>query len=195
MLCSLNLTRADRRARPAARKRRPGKALTLALVALITVLGVMSALLFVWPPQGMPRRVDAIFVLDGPGNRYPLALRLAAGHRAPVLVISTSTPIAAGSSKCSAPVAGVKIICFNPDPQTTQGEAEFAGRLIRHYHWKTIALVTIAPQDLRARLRFWRCTSAKIYVVNAPIGILDWPYQVAYQWGAMAKALLFQRSC
>jgi uncharacterized SAM-binding protein YcdF (DUF218 family) len=185
--------------RPQARPSMPGRRRRRwpipALVAGIAVFTITTGLVFVRPPQGMPTRVDAIILLGGMGHRYPYALRLARAHRAPVLVISAPAPIATGSGKCAPRIPGVRIICFNPDPRSTQGEAEYAGRLERRYHWKTIALVAIAPQDVRARLRFERCLGAKVYVVNAPFGLVDWPYQILYGWGAMLKALVLQRSC
>jgi hypothetical protein len=49
---------------------------------VVVALGVMSARLFVWPAEGMPARVDAIVMLAGPGDRLPVALRLAREHRA-----------------------------------------------------------------------------------------------------------------
>lgn len=167
----------------------------MTLAALVLVFAVASAFLFVWPDRGMPARVSAIVVLGGAGDRIPFALRLAAGHHAAVMVVSTSTPLRTGSTACIPPVRGVRIICFNPDPQTTRGEAEFAGRMVRRYHWTSLAIVAIAPQDLRARLRFGRCLRAKVYVVTAPLPLIDWPYQIAYEWGATLKALVLQRSC
>jgi hypothetical protein len=87
------------------------------------------------------------------------------------------------------------VICFNPSPATTQGEAEFTGRLARQYGWTSVTLVTIAPQDTRARLRTSRCFAGKIYVVTAPLPLIDWPFEIVYEAGAMFKALLFQRGC
>ena len=99
--------------------------------------------------------------------RSTTALGLATQHRAPFLVISLGTP---GSGYgCPRPVRGGELICFNPSPGTTQGEAEFAGRLARKYHWHSIAVVTITPQDSRARLRLERCFAGPVYVVTAPI--------------------------
>jgi len=92
-------------------------------------------------------------------------------------------------------VPDVKVICFNPSPATTQGEAEFAGRLARQDHWKSVALVTVAPQDTRARLRMSRCFSGRIYVVTAPLPIGQWPAGIVYESGAMLKALVLQRGC
>ena len=48
----------------------------------------LTVRLFIVPASGMPARVDAIVMMAGPGDRYSTALRLAAEHRAPVLVIS-----------------------------------------------------------------------------------------------------------
>jgi hypothetical protein len=68
------------------------------------------------------------------------------------------------------------VICFNPHPNATQGVAEFAGRLAKQYHWRSIALVTITPQDTRARIRMERCFSGQVYVMTAPMRLHDWPY-------------------
>jgi hypothetical protein len=32
-------------------------------------------------------------------------------------------------------------------------------------------------------------------VVTAPIRLGTWPYQIAYEWGALIKAVIMQRSC
>jgi len=64
---------------------------------------------------------------------------------------------------------------------TTRGEAEFIGRLARIYHWRSLVLVTITPQDTRARLRVDRCFSAPVYVVTAPLPWYAWPYEIAYE--------------
>jgi hypothetical protein len=89
----------------------------------------------------------------------------------------------------------VKVICFKPNPANTRGEAEFVGRLARKYRWQSVALVTITPQDSRARLRVARCFAGPVYVMTAPLHKSAWPYQIAYEWGALAKALIIQRSC
>jgi hypothetical protein len=114
-------------------------------------------------------------MLDGPGHAPNVALRLAAQHRAPFLVVSQGTP--ASRDPCPRPVAGVTLICFNPTPPTTPGEAEFIGRLAKKYHWQSIAVVALTPQDSRARLRVERCSRAFVYVVSAPITLSSWPYQ------------------
>jgi hypothetical protein len=167
-----------------------------ALIALAVVFASFCALtarLFIWPTQGMPPRVSAIVMLDGPGSALNVAVRLATQHRAAFLVVSRGT--VASHDPCPQPVPGVALICFNPVPATTQGEAEFVGRLARKYHWQSIAVVAITPQASRARLRVERCFAGQVYMVTAPIQPSTWPYQIAYEWAALVKALVVQRGC
>jgi hypothetical protein len=96
---------------------------------------------------------------------------------------------------CGPPIPQVKVVCFNPSPDTTQGEVEFAARMAKRYHWHSMALVAITPQDSRARLRMERCFSGHVYVMTAPIPWKLWPYELAYEWGATVKALTFNRNC
>ena len=183
---------------PAARRRRPGRPwrVLLASAALaLAVLSVATARLFVWPPHGMPARVDAIVMLNGPGDRLDTALKLAWEGRAPVVVVSQSSPFWGHGSICAPKIPDVRVICFDPSPATTRGEAEFAARLAKRYHWHSIALVTTAPQDTRARLRMRRCYAGHVYVANAPLATYQWPGEVVYEWAATIKALLLQPSC
>jgi len=132
-------------------------------------------------------------MLDSPGTALRVAVSLAKQHRAPFLVVSRGSSASHGA--CPRAVRGVRLICFIPRPPTTQGEAEFVGRLARRYRWRSVALVAITPQDSRARLRVERCFAGHIYVVTAPIAPASWPYQIAYEWGALLKALVIQRGC
>ena len=164
------------------------------MLAVIVVAALAAtAPLFVWPDRGMPPKADALVSLDTDDGNLNFALRLARQHRAPFLVISLGTP--ESGYGCPGPIAGVTLICFNPSPGTTQGEAEFVGRLAREHHWHSVAIVTITPQDTRARLRFERCFAGPVYVVTTPVPLIYWPYQIAYEWIALTKALVLQRSC
>jgi hypothetical protein len=180
-------------ARPRPRRGRRWRRALIVLAVLLVAACAATARLFVWPAQGMPARVSAIVMLDSPGGALPVAVGLAAQHRAPFLVVSQGTP--AAHDPCPRPVAGVRLICFNPTPATTQGEAEYIGRLARQYHWQSVAVVAITPQDTRARLRVERCFAGGVYMVTAPIALRSWPYQIAYEWGALFKALALQPSC
>ena len=164
-----------------------------AAAALVAAVVLVSARLFVWPAEGMPAHVSAIVMLAGPGDRLPVALRLAREHRAPVLVVSQGWQGYGGP--CPSPTPGVRLICFDPDPGNTRGEAQFVGRLAQRYHWHSVVLITAREQDTRARIRLGRCFSGSVYVVTAPLPLSNVPYQVAYEWGALFKALVLQRGC
>ena len=164
-----------------------------AMAAVIVAFSVVTARLLVWPAQGMPARVSAIVMLAGPGNRLPVAVELAREHRAPVLVVSRGWEGYGGP--CPPPVPGVKLICFDPDPPTTRGEAEALGRLAEQFGWKSVVLVTTRTQDTRARIIAERCFGGSTYVVTASLPLSSWPYQIAYGWGALLKALVVDRTC
>jgi uncharacterized SAM-binding protein YcdF (DUF218 family) len=166
------------------------------LLILLGAFGAATARLFIWPAQGMPAHVDAIVVLGGPGDRLGTGLELAHRGRAPVLIVSAGLPIPVlPASVCRPHAQPFTVICFNPDPGTTQGEAEFVGRLAKRYRWRSVALVTTPDQDTRARIRFGRCFAGHIYVVTTPLPAARWPYEIGYQWAALFKALFLQRSC
>ena len=164
-----------------------------ALVTVAVAFSLVTARLLVWPAQGMPTRVSAIVLLAGPGNRLPVALQLAREHRASVLVVSQGWEGYGGS--CPPAMPGVKVICFDPNPGTTRGEAEFTAKLANRYDWRSVVLVTIPTQDTRARIVMRRCFGGSIYVATASLRWDDWPYQIAYGWGALFKALALDRTC
>lgn len=177
-------------------RRRRRRRLAASLIIVVALLCVTTGPLFVWPPgQGMPARVDAIVVLGGQGNRLGKGLELARQGRAPVLVISRGLPHPVPGSVCRPRSHAVTVICFWPRPRTTQGEAEFVSRLARQYHWRSVVLVVTPDQVIRARIRFERCYAGRVYVVTTPLPVLEWPYQIAYQWAAMFKEEVLQRSC
>jgi hypothetical protein len=168
------------------------RALT-ATVGLVLAFVIATALLLVWPMQGMPPAASAIVMLAGPGNRMPVALRLASEHRSPVLVVSQGFD--GYGSPCPPRPPGMALICFDPSPADTRGEAEYVGRLARQYHWSSLVLVVSRPQATRARLLMERCFSGPVYVSMASLPFRSWPYEIAYGWGALVKALVLHRSC
>lgn len=177
---------------------RRGSRRRIAMAALAVVIAgfcASTARLFVWPAQGMPAHVDAVVMLNGPGDRLDAAEALGWARRADTLVISRGSLYWGQGSRCAARMPGVTVICFDPSPATTRGEAEFAGRLARRYHWRSVALVTTADQDTRARIRVRRCFAGQLYVQTTPLPTWYWPWAIAYEWAATFKALFLQTSC
>jgi uncharacterized SAM-binding protein YcdF (DUF218 family) len=163
--------------------------------ALLAVFAAVTARVIIWPAQGMPPTVDAIIMLAGPGDRLPVALDLASERRSRVLVVSRGHLGYGGPCPAASAVPATRLICFDPDPPDTRGEAEFAARLTGRYGWHSVVLVTTREQDTRARLVMRRCFGGSVYVVTAPRPWYDWPYQIAYGWGALFKTLFLQRAC
>jgi uncharacterized SAM-binding protein YcdF (DUF218 family) len=96
---------------------------------------------------------------------------------------------------CPAPTPGVLTICFDANPGDTRGEAEHVDALAKQDGWSSLILVVTRTQAERAKLLFGRCFGGATYVVTAPIAVDQWPYQLAYGWGALVKALFTHRSC
>jgi uncharacterized SAM-binding protein YcdF (DUF218 family) len=172
---------------------RRAQRILIAFVLVFVIFCATTAYLFVWPQTGMPARVDAIVVPGGPGNRIQAAKRLADQDRAPYLVLSQGEPVP--HNLCGTHVGFALVICFMPNPDTTQGEAEATARLAKRYDWQSIVLLTTPDQTWRAELRFRRCYGGRIYGVTTALPTTMWPLMIVYQWAATAKAELVNRGC
>ena len=165
------------------------------LAALVLVFLATSLRLFVFPSlPPSPPRVDAIIELGGPGDRDRVALELARAHRASYVVQST-TEKDARSNKCLPPVPEVTVLCFHADPYTTRGEAQSIQRLAAEHGWKSVILVTTPDQAWRARLRVTRCFDGDVYVTTAALPVLEYLWQIPYQWVATLKAVTIETDC
>jgi uncharacterized SAM-binding protein YcdF (DUF218 family) len=172
---------------------RRGRILAVVIV-VIAVFVAATARLFIWPPTDAPTRVDAVVALGGdPGQRRAhQAIDLVAAGFAPVAVISLGGTRAVA---CPHHSARVQVICFRAKPLDTRGEAEYVAGLARRRHWNQLIVVSERSQTTRARLLFERCTTAHLHMV--PVADPGWHllYDVAYEWGALTKALVLVRSC
>jgi uncharacterized SAM-binding protein YcdF (DUF218 family) len=163
-------------------------------VALVVVFVAATARLFVWSPTDAPTRVDAVVALGGdPGQRRAHdALELVKSGFAPVAVISLGGRRAV---PCPAHPRTERVICFRANPLDTRGEAQYVARLVRRRHWSQLIVVSERSQTTRARMLFERCTSAHLHMVPVSDPVSHIVYDVVYEWGALAKALVLHRSC
>jgi hypothetical protein len=161
--------------------------------ALLAVFVAASAVLFVFPASDQPRHVDAILSLNGENEpaREALAVSLANRGYAPVLVFSQGH---SHTTKCPKGVHA-RVICFEAVPDRTAGEVEYAASLAHRYGWKSVMIVPGRAQATRARMLLKRCYSGQIAVVTASVPLTHLPYEVAYEWGALAKALFIDPTC
>ena len=164
-------------------------ALALALICAMTLR------LFVFPDLNAPIRSDAIVVLGGQESNQPAeAIDLAREGYAPTLAFSVPP-----STHCPyrlETLPRTHILCFVAEPRTTQGEARSIARFAADLHWHRIIVVMPITQATRARLRIERCYTGQILEVGvAPSGPWGWAREIAYEWGALFKALVLQPAC
>ncbi len=164
------------------------------VVVLVALWAAATARLFIWSPVDPPARVDAVVALGGdPGQRRAHeAIDLVESGFAPVAVISLggNPPV-----PCPRPGPQVRVMCFRAHPLDTRGEAQYVAALARRRHWDRLIVVSERSQATRARLLFERCTSAQLHMVPVSDPVSHLPYDVVYEWGALLKALVLERSC
>jgi hypothetical protein len=189
----------DRRSPRNALKRRWLRRTLAALVALVLVWLVGGYFVLVHPPTNKPRKVDAIFVLGPPqeNNRLGVALSLINAGYSKTLAISAVTSVDGQSRKiCKNGLPGVAILCFQPSPFTTQGEAQYIAREAKAKNWTSVLIVTSSYHVLRARVLVDRCFHGDVLMVAATKSVdnAQIRYQYFYQTGAWLKALV-HRGC
>ncbi|HLI73097.1 MAG TPA: ElyC/SanA/YdcF family protein [Acidimicrobiales bacterium] len=166
---------------------------TVVVLLVVVFLGA-TARLFVWPATDGPAKADAVVALGGdPGQRRAhQALELAREGYAPVAVISLGgiRPV-----PCPRSPGRVEVICFRANPLDTRGEAEYVARLVHRRRWRSIIVVPEKTQSTRARLLFKRCTAVPMRMVPVDDRGSRIVFDIAYEWGALLKALVLVRSC
>src|SRR6185437_8284227 len=126
----------------------------LAVAVVIVVAAVIEVRLYVVPASDGAGPADAVVVLGGQEYKARLATADVMLAKFPGSVVVVSIP---GGIQCPPQPPGASaILCFSPDPSTTQGEARMASKLAAKYGWKTMEVVTTADQVWRAKLRFSR---------------------------------------
>jgi uncharacterized SAM-binding protein YcdF (DUF218 family) len=171
----------------------------LRLLALAVVLWlVLCAFLFVWPREDEPRRADAVVVLSG-GRKFRLekGLELVRARVADTLVISDGRAEGwpEANELCAEGADGFRVLCFKPDPYSTQGEAEAVARLGRERGWRSVAVVTSTFHVYRARLLFERCFKGEVDAVGARYKLRYLPLALFWETGKLTHALTVDRDC
>ena len=154
---------------------------------------VITVGLFVIPPTGKAPHADAVVLFDeGTGIRLATAVHLVETGAAPVLVISYGPN---RPQDCLTGPANVQVVCFSPDPDSTQGEARQIAALAIEHHWSSLIFVTDTAHVFRARFRLERCFDGKLIAMTSHLTPREWVFRLGYEWVATAKALLVQRNC
>jgi uncharacterized SAM-binding protein YcdF (DUF218 family) len=173
--------------------------LVLVLAVLLVGFIVATGFLFIWPSSDSAGHVDAVVVLSGGrDSRLDPAIRLVERHVAPVLVIS-----GAGYDRkwikarhlCAAGSKDFRVLCFNPKPYSTRGEAREIARLARRHHWERVDVVTSRYHIFRAGILVRRCFDGHVAMVGSSYPWKDAPVAWVSEWAKLAVQLTVQRSC
>ncbi|MCX2747040.1 YdcF family protein [Arthrobacter sp. MI7-26] len=171
-----------------------------AIGALAMVWAIAGIFLYVSPPADEPEHADVVFVLGPPDQRMSYAEQLMQQGYAPTLVVSS--PVGK-DGKYQADVCAAhrpyRIICFNPDPFTTQGEARALRDLSSQYGWKSANVLTAQFHVTRARVIVTRCYEGDLHMIAyrrglPPVSLTNptntWAYQYVYQTAAFVKVAI-----
>jgi uncharacterized SAM-binding protein YcdF (DUF218 family) len=163
------------------------------LVLLLAALTAASVWLFVFPRTDAARRADAVVVLSGSNyDRLTKGLALVRARVAPVLVVSDGFRTAPQLCNRRRPY---RVLCVEPHPFSTRGEAEEIARLAAARGWRRVDVVTSRYHVYRARLIVKRCFHGKLRVIASEPHLLDYVVGGASEWPKLALALVFRRHC
>ncbi|WP_427172287.1 YdcF family protein [Arthrobacter sp. 92] len=168
-----------------------------AVATLLIVWAVAGLFLYVAPQADSPKHADVLFVLGPPDQRMEHAEELMKQGYAPTLAVSV--PLGK-DGRFDAPICGsnrpYRVICFNPEPFTTQGEARALSDLSLRYGWRSADVLTAQFHLARARVILDRCYAGDLTMVadrrrlplfSASDFTGSWIYQYMYQSAAFVK--------
>lgn len=154
---------------------RPALVRTLAgavLVAGVVWAGIVTGRVLA-PRLDDPASADAVIVLAGGGDRVGTGIELANGGVADELVFTSAWVADQGvwaARPCNSGPAPtpprVRIVCVEPRPATTRGEARLVADLARRRGWRSLVLVVSTDQAERARTLLDRCWDGEVAIVG-----------------------------
>jgi uncharacterized SAM-binding protein YcdF (DUF218 family) len=136
----------------------------------------------------IPDDVDAIVVFAGQRSRVTEGVRLAERGVARTLVLSKGgTRLASVDALCAEPPEGYSVICGDPEPANTAGEAAMFAHLAEEHGWRSVLGVTSAFHVRRSQMLLERCLAGREAVVVAAPGGTVTPFQVGREMVAYVK--------
>lgn len=162
-------------------------------VALVLAWITAGFWLFVMPAADSPQSSDVLFVLGPPDDRIGYAEELMEQGDAGTLAVSSPMDQA---GRFTAPICqaarSYRIICFYPEPFTTQGEARALQSMSQQYDWSKASVLTAQHHITRARVIIDRCYMGDLRMIryDTPLSLMTWAYLYVYQTAAFIKAAL-----
>ena len=174
----------------------------LLLISAIAVFSVATYRLFIDPQIDPVQHSDAVVVIAGGPLRLKKGIELVKQGIAPLLIVSN--PHGGWAYKEEAPHLcdghGTRylfqVICFQPKPESTQGEARAVKRIAAARQLRSVIVVTSNFHVSRARLEMRRCYHGRLAVIGTPLNN-PWkePLYVALEWPKLTYAETLNRGC
>jgi len=175
-----------------------GRIATVVALVLLAALFAATARWIVWPKTDGPGEADAIVALAGAPERLPAATELMKQGKAALLMVSLgSGPDSAARKRFCGERHTYEIVCFVPDPDHTQGEAQEAARIAKERALKTLLVVTSRYHAVRAGIVFRRCfDDVRVDGVRPHTpGGLPGLGNLIHEWGAYVYDFTVARGC
>ncbi|WP_420099009.1 hypothetical protein [Corynebacterium sp.] len=141
----------------------------------------------------LPADVDVLMQVGGAKPEdVTAARRLAQDRSIADLVISVPTGVQSFRDAWCAPLGGVRVHCFTPDPSTTRGEAQEFARLAQRNNWTSAMVLATGREHVeRVRLYVTRCWDGDLSV-NRPAtsrSMVNHLKQAGYQTAGWGRAM------
>lgn len=184
------------------RSRRRVRTAGVAALASLLAYVLIGLPFFVFPDtEALPRHADVALALGDPTpQRTALALHLL--RHGVVDDVLLSVPFVPSAATPRTPPAmracgsSPRIVCFRPDPFTTQGEARELRAAAAAHGWTSAIVITQTAHIDRARLIVGRCFAGRITMrASGEPPQHSWLWQYPYQTIATVKAVVGTTGC
>ncbi|WP_247596212.1 MULTISPECIES: YdcF family protein [unclassified Rhodococcus (in: high G+C Gram-positive bacteria)] len=164
-------------------------------VLLVSLIGFGGYLTFTRAAIDPVTPADAIIVLGGEHDgREAYGVSLAEQGVADTVVLSdpygSKDPVM--KKYCDKKTAEYTVLCVDPIPGTTRGEAIFTQQLAQERGWKHVIVVSWRYHLPRARFIFGQCFDGDVTMRPVPrtygFSLVQWEYTYLYQLAGFVKA-------
>lgn len=172
-------------------------------IFVVTTAAAMAWRWIIAPVTTDPSSVEpadaVVLFIGGTGERLEKALELMDRGVAETLVISAPTPGTWPDADrlCRGTDAPFEVVCPQPDPRTTRGEARIFGELAADRGWDRLVMVTSTYHVGRARLLLERCFDGDVTAVDATpdLSAWGWAQRMNHEWFGHLHARVVARDC
>lgn len=160
-------------------------------VIVLSVWATLATAAFRYPRIDPPAETDAYYLLASPGGKAALETVdtwLPPNKR--LLISATPIQMTEPLYQQTCADKARSVICVEPLPATTQGEAQNLERVAQEEGWQSVTVITHRSHITRSRILMERCFDREVRMtaVDVERGKRTWLRALLYESGAMVKA-------